>query len=592
MPRFSDDQIEEVRSRADIVEVIGAHVRLRRAGRNFVGLCPFHNEKTPSFSVNPERGFFHCFGCGAGGTVFNFMMRLEGAAFPEVVSTLARRYGVTLPELDAPGAGSNSGERETLFRANQTAADFFAHVLWNTPDGEPARAYLKTRGVSVEIAREFMLGFAPDRVASLARALEKRALTAAALKLGLVKRDANGTHDMFRARLMFPIRDGQGRVIAFGGRVLGDRLPKYINSPESPLYSKGRNVYGLYEARKAIARADRVIVVEGYLDAIALAVAGFAEVVASLGTALTADQLRLVGRLSANILACFDGDAAGRKASMRAVEIFLSAGMLGRAILIPPGFDPDTFVKQHGAAAFEALAASARMLFDYFLDAQSALAAKSLGDRSRAAERVAEMLRMVSNPFEFDLLARRAAEAIGVSEDVLRRYVRRPAPRRAGSETASSAAPPPRIAARIGDAGDTAEAGLVAIAILRPEMRAELLTCVDLFENEALLHALLEACSIEGPNAAAETALVERMTDEDRARVGALAVGGAAGLTLDTLEEARALAADFVAALSRRRRRRETEVQRREAAAAGARGSVDDAAAAAQALIALRRGGG
>ena len=309
MARFSDDKLEEVRTRADIVEVIGAHVRLKRAGRNFVGLCPFHNEKTPSFSVNPERGFFHCFGCGAGGTVFNFVMRTEGLNFPEAIESLARRYGVTLPERGGE-AGPGAGEREAALRANQTAADFFVHVLWKTPDGAAARDYLAARGVAAETARTFGLGFAPERPANLARALDKRGLLAAAVRLGLVKQDGAGTRDMFRGRLMFPIRDGQGRVLAFGGRVLDQRLPKYINSPESPLYSKSRNVYGLYEARAAIASADRAIVVEGYLDAIAVWQAGFKETVASLGTALTVDQLRLVGR---HTRTCWPASTATRR---------------------------------------------------------------------------------------------------------------------------------------------------------------------------------------------------------------------------------------------------------------------------------------
>ena len=211
MARFSDDKLEEVRTRADIVEVIGAHVRLKRAGRNFVGLCPFHNEKTPSFSVNAERGFFHCFGCGAGGTVFNFVMRTEGLSFPEAIESLARRYGVTLPERGGE-AGPGAGEREAALRANQTAADFFVHVLWKTPDGAAARDYLAARGVSDrDGARVHAWDSRPTRPANLAqRAASKRGLLAAAVRLGLVKQDGAGTRDMFRGRLMFPIRDGAG----------------------------------------------------------------------------------------------------------------------------------------------------------------------------------------------------------------------------------------------------------------------------------------------------------------------------------------------------------------------------------------------
>jgi DNA primase len=420
MGRFGDDKIEEVRSRADIVEIVGAHVRLRRAGRNFVGLCPFHNEKTPSFSVNAERGFFHCFGCGVGGSVFNFITRVEGLTFPEAVRSLAKKYGVTLPEHDV--AGPAAGEREAMLKASEVAAEFFAHVLWNTTDGAMARDYLKSRGISVETARAFMIGYAPSRPASLAKALEKRGLRDAGVKVGLVKKDGNvaigaETYDMFRGRVMFPIRDAQGRAIAFGGRVLDARLPKYINSPESPLYSKARTLYGLFEARQAISSSassgkDRAILVEGYFDVIALWQAGFKEAVAGCGTALTVEQLRVLSRYTKNVIACFDGDGAGRKASMRALEIFLQAGLLGRGIFIPSGFDPDTFVRERGAAAFAELADKSELLVDYFLSEQAGEARGSIAERARAALRVAEMLKLVSDPFQFDLLARKAADLL------------------------------------------------------------------------------------------------------------------------------------------------------------------------------------
>ena len=586
MARFSDDKLEEVRTRADIVEVIGAHVRLKRAGRNFVGLCPFHDEKTPSFSVNAERGFFHCFGCGAGGTVFNFVMRTEGLSFPEAIESLARRYSVTLPERGAE-AGPGAGERDGALRANQIAADFFVHVLWKTPDGAAAREYLSARGVAAETARTFMLGFAPERPANLARALEKRGLLAAAVRLGLVKQDGAGTRDMFRGRLMFPIRDGQGRVLAFGGRVLDQRLPKYINSPESPLYSKSRNVYGLYEARAAIASTDRAIVVEGYLDAIAVWQAGFKETVASLGTALTVDQLRLLGRLTRNVLACFDGDAAGRKASLRALEIFLAAGLLGRGIFIPPGFDPDTFIKERGAQAFAELIASADLLVDYFLAEQAAAARGSLEARARAAAAVAEVLKAVHNAFEFDLLARKAADALGVGEEVLRAEARRPA--RGGAYGAAAARGPaaarPPSAAAARDGATAAEVGLLAVALLHPELRGEIAAHAAMLEDAGVAAALGDVCASEEPAAVLEVRVAERLGDAQRSRLSALAVGP----LIETAAQARALARDFADALARRRQQRAMETTRRAAASAG---SDDEAMAAAQEMIALRRRGG
>jgi DNA primase len=584
---YSEDKLEEIRARANIVEVIGAHVRLKRAGRNFVGLCPFHNEKTPSFSVNPERGFFHCFGCGAGGTVFNFVMRTEGLSFPEAIESLARRYGISLPDRGGD-AGPGAGERAAALRANQVGAEFFAHVLWKTPEGAAARDYLAARGVAADTARTFMLGFAPERPANLAGVLDKRGLLAAGVRVGLIRKDDSGTRDMFRGRLMFPIRDAQGRVLAFGGRVLDQRLPKYINSPESPLYSKSRNVYGLYEARAAIASADRAIVVEGYLDAIAVWQAGFKETVASLGTALTADQLRLVGRHTRNVLACFDGDAAGRKASLRALEVFLTAGLLGRGIFIPPGYDPDTFIKERGAQAFDDLVGSAELLVDYFVAEQADSARGSLQAQARAAARVAELLKSVQDPFEFDLLARKAAGALGVNEQTLRGEGRRTiGAGQGGAYRAGAAAPrsPATAAAGALDGAAAAEVGLLAIAMLYPELRIEIAAQSAMLEDTAAATALADVCASQNPAEALETAVLERLNEAQRSRLSALLVGP----LIETAAQARGLAHDFAEALIRRRRMRTMELTRR--AAVSAR-SEDEAAAAAQEIIAIRRSGG
>ena len=597
MGRFGDDKIEEVRSRADIVEIVGAHVRLRRAGRNFVGLCPFHNEKTPSFSVNAERGFFHCFGCGVGGSVFNFITRVEGLTFPEAVRSLAKKYGVTLPEHDVSGPGA--GEREAMLKASEVAAEFFAHVLWNTTDGAMARDYLKSRGISVETARAFMIGYAPSRPASLAKALEKRGLREAGIKVGLVRKDGNDAYDMFRARVMFPIRDAQGRAIAFGGRVLDARLPKYINSPESPLYSKTRTLYGLFEARQAISSSassgkDRAILVEGYFDVIALWQAGFKEAVAGCGTALTVEQLRVLSRYTKNVIACFDGDAAGRKASMRALEIFLQAGLLGRGIFIPSGFDPDTFVRERGVAAFAELTDKSELLVDYFLSEQAGDARGSIAERARAAQRVAEVLKLVGDPFQFDLLARKAADLLSIGEDVLRKEARGPGrsatPSRFARDTRANRTPPPAASAAAGgDAGAKAEIGLVALALLHPELRNEIAQsgAAANFEEIRLGAVLADLCRTDEPYTALEEWMSDRLTTDELGRVSEFAVGpqkdeleDETAKVSNDLEKCRALVNDYVVALERRRRTREVGRLR------GSGADVSDA----QAVIALRRG--
>ena len=600
---FAQDKIEELRNRADIVEIVGSHVRLRRAGRNFVGLCPFHNEKTPSFSVNAERGFFHCFGCGAGGSAFNFIMRVEGLTFPEAVRSLAKKYGVTIPEHDVAGPGA--GEREAMLKASEVASEFFAHVLWNTTDGALARDYLKSRGISVETARAFMIGFAPSRPASLAKALEKRGLRDAGVKVGLVRKDGDAAYDMFRARVMFPIRDAQGRAIAFGGRVLDARLPKYINSPESPLYSKTRTLYGLFEARQSIssnasAGKDRAILVEGYFDVIALWQAGFKEAVAGCGTALTVEQLRVLSRYTKNVIACFDGDAAGRKASMRALEIFLQAGLLGRGIFIPSGFDPDTFVRERGAAAFAEQADKSELLVDYFLSEQARDARGSIAERARAAQRVAEMLKLVGDPFQFDLLARKAADLLSIGEEVLRKEARGSqsrSPSRFARDRAAAANPP--AASSGGDAGAKAEIGLVALALLHPELRNEIAQsgATANFEEIRLGGVLADLCRTDEAYTALEQWIADRLSAEEHGRISEFAVGP---LTDDIddetqknpndLDKCRALVNDYVVALERRRRARELGRLRQSAAEVSARESEPgEAAAAAQAVIAHRR---
>jgi DNA primase len=595
MGRFGDDKIEEVRTRADIVEIIGAHVRLRRAGRNFVGLCPFHNEKTPSFSVNAERGFFHCFGCGVGGSVFNFITRVEGLTFPEAVRSLAKKYGVTLPEHDVSGPAA--GEREAMLKASEVAAEFFAHVLWNTTDGAMARDYLKSREIIVETARTFMIGYAPSRPASLAKALEKRGLRDAGVKVGLVKKDGTEAYDMFRARVMFPIRDAQGRAIAFGGRVLDARLPKYINSPESPLYSKTRTLYGLFEARQAISSSassgkDRAILVEGYFDVIALWQAGFKEAVAGCGTALTVDQLRVLSRYTKNVIACFDGDTAGRKASMRALEIFLQAGLLGRGIFIPSGFDPDTFVRERGAAAFTELIEKAQLLVDYFLSEQATEARGSIAERARAAQRVAGVLKLVGDPFQFDMLARKGADLLGIGEEVLRKEARGPQSRSAtqsrfARDTRANPSAPP-AASGGGDAGDKAEIGLVALALLHPELRNEIAQfgAEANFEEIRLGSILADLYKTDEPYTALEQWISDRLTPDEQGRVSEFAVGPQTDDVVDEtakvssdLDKCRALANDFVVALERRRRMREVGRLRQ--------GAAD--VSTVQAVIALRR---
>ncbi len=425
--RIPDETLHELRDRAGIVEVVSAHVSLRRVGRHHVGLCPFHAEKTPSFTVNEERGIFHCFGCGAGGNVFTFLMKIENLAFPEVVERLARRYGVTLPERGVEDP--NARVREALFALNDKAARFYQRYLWEAGEAQPARAYLAERGISRQTAERFALGYAPAGGDVLVGRLRQAGVPLEqAVRLGLVgvRQGSERHYDRFRGRLTFPITDSSGRVVGFGSRSVpgtasaaGD-LPKYLNSPETPLYRKGAQLYGLAVARDAIRDVGRALVVEGYFDVLALAEAGIAHVVAALGTALTVDQLRLLKRFTRDIVVFFDGDAAGQAAAEKSLPAFLEAGLWGHGAFLPSGDDPDTFVRREGADAVQRLLAGAVPLFDFFLD-RTVAPGSTLVERAGVAQSVARLLGKIADPFEYDMTVRRAAERLGLSEELLRR---------------------------------------------------------------------------------------------------------------------------------------------------------------------------
>ncbi len=423
--RIADDAIRVVRERASLGDIVSEVVALRRRGRRGVGLCPFHAEKTPSFNVNDEDGFYYCFGCGEGGDVFSFVMKTQGVAFPEAVRMVAERVGVALPEQVAGTAPS----AEPMVAVNEVAAAFYRGAL-RGPAGARARAYLAERGLLPETIERFGLGYAPGGGDVLFRHLRAQACPIeAAAGVGLIMRRSGGSAlDRFRDRLMFPIADRRGRVIAFGGRLLpgapatGDPPPKYLNSPESPIFQKGRTLYGLGLARDAIRQRGRAVVVEGYLDVIALAQADVREVVAPLGTALTVDQLAVLGRFTERVVACFDGDAAGRRAAARSFPVFIEAGLWGRGIFLPEGEDPDTFVRTHGPERFLTLLAAAEPLIEAWLREALGPDRDAVGRRAEAAREVARLLQRLKtrDPDKFDVLAGRAAQTIGVDEARLR----------------------------------------------------------------------------------------------------------------------------------------------------------------------------
>lgn len=462
---ITEEKIAEIRHRASIVEVISDHVTLRKSGRNHMGLCPFHAEKTPSFTVSEEKGIYHCFGCQSGGSVFHFLMNYDHLTFPEAVERVARRYGIALEHQGGGRVGRENGEREKLYRVNERAALNYQKLLFAHSEGLKALEYLKRRGVDEATARKFMLGYAPQTGSNLFKLfVQENISNGDACRLGLIgQRGPQKFYEKFFARVIFPIVSPAGKIVAFGGRVLDRSLPKYLNSSETPLFHKGSTLYGLYQAKDGIRKADRVVVVEGYLDVIALVQHDLTYAVATLGTALTADHVRVLSRYTKNIIALFDGDDAGRKAASRSFEIFLEAGLFGRAAFLPKGEDPDTFVRSQGKAALEAVLDQAVPLADYYFSWLEQRYGKSLEGKSQIAGEVSRILAKVTNAFEADLLARRAVDILGIREEVLRRAKAAPArrltPGRAQSTTPGTVAQ---------NREDIAERSLVSLMLRLP----------------------------------------------------------------------------------------------------------------------------
>lgn len=420
---ISDDKITEIRQAARISEFISPHVALKRRGRSLLGLCPFHNEKSPSFSVDDDRGFYHCFGCSAGGNVFTFLMEHERLTFPEAVRKVASHYGIEVPE-DGPGSERRD---PSFYEINASAARYYRRFLVETEHGQRFREYLVERGIGEDVAEKFSVGAASPSGTGLARWLAREGIDLRkAAALGLLVDRGGTAYDRFRDRLMFPIRDSQGRVIGFGGRQMGEGDgPKYLNSPESEVYQKSRALYGIYEARDALRHAETVLLVEGYIDVIALHQAGVAHAVATCGTALTAEQARMIRRHAPEVVTVFDGDAAGKRAAARSFPIFVEAGIWAKGLTLPEGDDPDTFVRTHGADALTERVARAVPLAEAYVEHAASASGRDSTALARVGAELAAILAKVTDPFQHDLLVRKAAHWTGFSEEVLRRESRR-----------------------------------------------------------------------------------------------------------------------------------------------------------------------
>ena len=461
-----EDVIAEILRRTDIVELVGAHLPLRAAGRTHKGLCPFHTEKTPSFVVNPERQIFHCFGCGEGGDAITFLMKHERLSFMEAVRFLADRAGVSLPATRGPGPGE-ADARLPLLEIHRLALQHFRENLAGAA-GEPARVYLAERGLTHEIIERFELGYALASWDALLRVLKKKGYPDKVLEaagLSVPRQSGSGYYDRFRNRLMIPIWDVSGKVIAFGGRALESKEVKYLNSPETALYRKGAHLYGLNLAARSIRERKVVIVVEGYFDAITLHAHGFDHAVAALGTALTTDQARLLGRYAQTVVLLFDPDAPGIGAARRNLEHLINVDLNWRIVLLSGGLDPDAFLRKHGAAAFQAALDSAQDLVEFFLDRRvSGLDLNDAVERARAVDGLLDVVGLIDSPVRREGYVQRVAQRAAISDRTLLEAV---AQRRAriGRQDGKAAPPPAPVVP------PTAEEQLVFIGLHHPAHR-------------------------------------------------------------------------------------------------------------------------
>jgi len=425
---LSEVQVSEVRDRSSILEVVSDYVSLKKTGRNHKGLCPFHSEKTPSFMVNEEKQIFHCFGCGEGGDVFAFLMKVGHFSFPQAVEELAKRYGVTLtPREFSPTRKREMARREVLLRINQIALEYFHTLLMRGKEGEPARRYLSQRSVSRELLEEHQLGYAPEGWNGLVQHLrDQKVDLEMARELGLIlPRKREGWYDVFRGRIMFPIFDLHHRPVGFGGRILKEGQPKYINSSESIIYHKGEVLYGLHVAKQHIPEKDCALIVEGYFDLLALHQQGLKNCVATSGTALTPQHLRILKRYTHHLITVFDSDQAGIHANLRCLPLFLEEDLWGKAVLLPKGEDPDTFLRKGHVKEFEKKVAEAIPLFDFFLENLMRVHdPKSIHGKVNIAEEGIALIRRLPEGIQRSLYLKALAEKLDLQESVLHEMLR------------------------------------------------------------------------------------------------------------------------------------------------------------------------
>jgi len=427
MANFNDDGlVNEIKRRLSIIDLVESYTSVKKTGRGYVGLCPFHDDRNPSMHIDEEKGLFHCFSCGAGGDILGFYMRYNNATFPEALEELAKRANIPI-EKTAPRARGSSAAG-ALFKINSIASKYYRKTLEESAVGKPALEYLEKRGIPREVASDFGLGYAPEGWDNLVKFLAKhKAPPGFAERVGLLVRrnSGDGHYDRFRGRLMFPIVNVDGKVIGFGGRVLdGEGEPKYINSPESEIYHKRSSFYGLDKSRDHIRRSRRAIIVEGYMDFLSVYSSGIRNVVATLGTALTRDHVGVLKRYTDRYVVIFDGDESGIKAAVRSLDVFLEEGLLPNVVILPEGEDPDSFLSERGKDALLSLIENARGLLDFYIDNTVREYRSGAITLNRSVKEIADVLTKVNDPIAKNGYARKAAEKLGVRENEVMSLIR------------------------------------------------------------------------------------------------------------------------------------------------------------------------
>jgi DNA primase len=418
---FYQSAKEEIKRTADIVEVIGQYVQLRKAGQHHIGLCPFHGDKDPSFTVNQSRQMFHCFGCKKGGDIFAFWMEYHKVSFPQAMRELAERYHITLPERDlTPSQKKEKEIGEAIYEINELAARYFHNILLKSDKGSPGREYLIKRSLNREIAEEFLLGFAPPEWNGLTNFLKsKKTDLEKAAQAGLIISKDKGFYDRFRGRVIFPIHNLRKQVAGFGGRVMDKSLPKYLNTPETPVFHKGELLYGLHAAYQGIRESGRVVIVEGYTDVLALRKHGFNEAVATLGTALTKEHVRKLKGYAKEAIVVFDSDAAGKGATLKSLPLFLNEGMTAKVIALPEGDDPDTFVNSRGLQGFIEYLEKSVPIFEFYLDLKLARNDDSIENQVDILKELLPVLSEVNSESQRSLYVRKLSEKSRIPESIV-----------------------------------------------------------------------------------------------------------------------------------------------------------------------------